>query len=124
MDSKSSILYVDDEEINRYIFEMLLQSTFNVYKADSGQGALEILSENPEIKLVITDWSMPKMDGLSFARKAKSLFKDKKIMMLSAYMKNREIDDAIANGVLKAYFSKPLDRESFLTKTKELGLLN
>ena len=124
MENKKSILYVDDEEINRYIFVMLLESTFNVYQATSGQNALDILSENPDIKLVITDWSMPKMDGLSFARKAKSRFKDKKIMMLSAYVKNREIDEAIDNGTLKAYFSKPLDRESFLNKTKELGLLN
>lgn len=124
METKRAVLYVDDEEINRYIFEMLLQTTFDVYKAESAQQALDLLAENPKIELIITDWSMPSMDGLSFAKKANDLYKDKQIMMLSAYLKNREIDDAIANGTLKAYFSKPLDRESFLTKTKELGLLN
>lgn len=124
MRRKESILYVDDEEINRFIFEMLLESTFNIYQAESGEGALELLSEKPEIDLVITDWNMPKMDGLSFARKAKSLFKNKNIMMLSAYMKTNEIEDALENGVLQAYFAKPLDRQGFISKTRELGLLN
>jgi hypothetical protein len=44
--------------------------------------------------------------------------------MHSAYVKNKEIDEAIENGTLKAYFSKPLDRKSFLDKTRELGLLH
>ena len=120
MEEKQPILYVDDEEINLYIFDMLLNSEFNVIKANSAEQAFDVLETHPEIKLIVTDWSMPAMDGLTFAKKASSQYVDKKIMMLSAYVKSQEIEEAINSGALTDYFSKPLDREMFLEKVKQL----
>ena len=122
MENRQPILYVDDEEINLYIFEMLLNATFVVHKATSAQKAFEILDDHPEIKLVITDWSMPVMDGLTFARKAFEKYDDRKIMMLSAYVKTQEIDEALQDGVLEEYFSKPLDRERFIERVSTMEL--
>lgn len=122
MIERQPILYVDDEEINLYIFDMLLNSTFEVHKAISAEVAFEILGAHPEIKLVITDWSMPSMDGLTFAKKASDRFTDKKFLMLSAYVKSQEIEEAIEHGILEDYFSKPLDRDMFLSKVEQLGL--
>jgi CheY-like chemotaxis protein len=123
MEEKQHILYVDDEEINLYIFDMLLNATFEVHKAESAKVAFEVLKSHPEIQLIITDWSMPEKDGLSFAKEASSIYANKKFVMLSAYVKTQEIDEAIDGGILEAYFSKPLDREKFLNKAKDLGLL-
>ena len=122
MEEKQPILYVDDEEINLYIFDMLLNSVFSVFKANSAEQAFDVLENHPEIKLIVTDWSMPAMDGLTFAKKASSQHPDKKFMMLSAYVKSQEIDEAIKSGILEDYFSKPLDREMFLEKVKCLKL--
>lgn len=120
MQDRQPLLYVDDEEINLYIFDMLLNTSFEVYKATSAQVAFKLLEEYPEIKLIITDWSMPVMDGLTFAKKAAEKYSDKKIMMLSAYVKSPEIEEAIELGVLEEYFSKPLDRDAFIEKISKL----
>lgn len=114
------ILYIDDEEINLYIFEMLLNTTFEVFKASSANQAFSVLDDHPEIKLVVTDWSMPIMDGLTFAREASRRYEDKKIMMLSAYVKSQEIEEAMREGVLEEYFAKPLDREEFIKRINQL----
>ncbi|MFY0627661.1 MAG: response regulator [Reichenbachiella sp.] len=120
MEIRQPILYVDDEEINLYIFDMLLNTSFEVFKAISADVAFEILASHPEIKLIITDWSMPEMDGLTFARKASTKYQDKKFLMLSAYVKSQEIEEAINEGILEDYLSKPLDREMFLNKVQEI----
>ncbi len=122
MEEKQPILYVDDEEINLYIFDMLLNSKFEVHKALSAEQAFDLLENRPEINLIVTDWSMPAMDGLTFAHKASEQYPEKKFMMLSAYVKSQEIDEAISKGVLEEYFSKPLDRELFLEKVKQLEI--
>jgi len=120
--NRQPVLYVDDEEINLYIFDILLNTTFDVHKANSAEVAFEILEAHPEIKLIITDRSMPVMDGLTFAKKATDKYTDKIFMMLSAYVRTKEIDDAIAGGVLRDYLKKPLDRDIFISKVEQLNI--
>ncbi len=122
MDVKVDILYVDDEEPNLYLFDKLLGSKFKVHKAESAASAFEVLALHPEIEWIVTDWRMPGKDGLTFAREASQRYSDKKFMMVSAYIQNKEIDQALAEGLLKAYFPKPLNRDLFLQKVKELGI--
>lgn len=62
MDS-TTILVVDDMEINRVILRELFQQTCTVLEAENGKIALEVLEEHPEIDIVIMDIVMPVMDG-------------------------------------------------------------
>lgn len=123
MIEKTDILYVDDEENNLYLFDLMLRSKFNVHKAGSADQALKFLDSHPEIEWIVTDWRMPGKDGLTFARETVQKYSDKKFIMLSAYIQNNEIDQALAAGVLKAYFPKPLNKDLFLEKAKELGIV-
>ena len=52
---KRKILYVDDEEINLLLFEANLEKKYTVLTAEDGISALEILSENKDIEIVISD---------------------------------------------------------------------
>jgi len=59
-----AVLAVDDSITMRRFFEETLRNyCFTVYVAGDGRRALEIVEEHPEIRLVITDYTMPEMDG-------------------------------------------------------------
>lgn len=68
---ENSILIVEDEqEVRNYLSERL-SKYFNVYIADNGVEALEILNEK-YINIILSDLMMPGMDGLELCRNVKS----------------------------------------------------
>lgn len=67
------ILLADDEPIARTMLEHWLGGWgYAVTSAKDGQAALEALRADPEIRLAIIDWVMPKLDGISVCRKIRS----------------------------------------------------
>jgi CheY-like chemotaxis protein len=62
------ILIVDDHESVRRITKRLIETTgpASVSTASDGQKALELLVDQPDFDLIITDFLMPNMDGNSF----------------------------------------------------------
>jgi CheY-like chemotaxis protein len=61
------VLVVDDEPIMRTLFRRSLQSAgFDVVVAEDGPEGLEKLRQDPEIRLVLLDLNMPRMDGREF----------------------------------------------------------
>jgi CheY-like chemotaxis protein len=64
---RSTILVVDDDDDARELFRQYLGNTFRVIEAIDGADALEKLRQRP-VDLVITDFHMPKMNGLELIR--------------------------------------------------------
>ncbi len=61
----AKILIVDDSITQRqYLHRLLDIHKFQIFEAKNGVDALEVLDQNPDITLVLTDYNMPKMDGL------------------------------------------------------------
>lgn len=108
MESPKTILYVDDELMNRRVFEMSFRRKFNVIVADSGFTALDILRQNA-IDIVISDMKMPELNGLDFIRKAKQEFTMVSYFVLTGYGMTPEIAKAIEEKLILSYFSKPFD---------------
>lgn len=64
------ILIVDDSETVRVQLKKDLESQgYTVIEGVDGIDGLAKLSENPDVKLIITDVNMPKMDGLAMSKK-------------------------------------------------------
>lgn len=64
LNSKTKVLLVDDSNTWRQILKFyLLQQNLCVLTANDGQQALQLLDQNPDVKLLITDYEMPKMNG-------------------------------------------------------------
>lgn len=61
---KNSILIVDDQEINRVLIAELFREEYNIFEAENGKQALEILEKNSDIAAVMLDLIMPVMDGM------------------------------------------------------------
>jgi len=64
------VLVVDDSDSARlHTSNLLTIHQYQVFYAASGKEAIEILSQHPDIKLVIADFSMPDMDGLELTER-------------------------------------------------------
>lgn len=90
---KEKILIVDDVETNREILGEIIRSMGYVpILAESGEMALEIMKES-EPQLILTDISMPGMDGYELCRivKGKEKTKNIPIVFISAFDDPKDI---------------------------------
>jgi len=110
MNKSITVLYVDDELINQFIFQRTFEAYFNILTATSGEEALRTLELNAaSINVVISDMRMPGMDGLTFIKKAKQNFSKLSYYLLTAFSFNEEIDKAVREQIVRSCFSKPYD---------------
>lgn len=107
MKDKSKVLYVDDEPINILLFELNFKKKYTVLTAPDGFKGLEVLDNNTDTLVIITDMKMPGMNGLEFVKKAKEKFPEKKFYILTGFDITDEIKEAIESGLIVEYFSKP-----------------
>ena len=85
MIAPKSILVVDDEPMVANTLRLLLRMKgHQVELADDGEKALA-LYEKGKFDLVVTDFSMPGMDGLELARVIRERVPEQPIIMISAY---------------------------------------
>lgn len=63
------VLLVDDDAAQRMLLTMTLERAgYEVLEAENGQEALDVCKSNPDIRLIITDLSMPVMDGFELIK--------------------------------------------------------
>ena len=60
----AQVLYVDDEDVNLFLFEQMFKDHFPLKTAISGMLALEVLDTTPEIGVIFSDMRMPLMNGI------------------------------------------------------------
>ncbi|KAJ4746970.1 two-component response regulator-like protein [Rhynchospora pubera] len=66
------VLAVDDSLVDRKVITSLLRkSKYRVTAVDSGKRALELLDTEPNVNMIITDYSMPEMTGYELLKKVK-----------------------------------------------------
>lgn len=117
-------LVVDDSRASRSALCRILNTVgFDAVEAEHGEHALEILRADQTIQLLLVDWNMPVMDGLSLV---KAVRKERQWAMLPIVMVSAEVDQKkIARAVLAGadeYVMKPFDRETLITKIQSLGI--
>ncbi len=119
---KYNILYVDDEESNLRIFNLVFRRDYNIFIATSGTEGLKILDKE-KIHLIITDQRMPKMTGVEFLKEVYQRMpcSPPNRMILSGYSKTKDIEEAQDKYLLYKFISKPWD-ENDLKQTMDLAL--
>jgi len=93
----TTILVVDDTEINLNLIESLLSySGYTILTARDGYEALEIMNQQT-IQLLVVDWMMPRMDGIQLIRAVREQFQEpyRYIIMLTG----RQERDAVITGL-------------------------
>ena len=112
------VLVVDDSVTLRRIFSNSLKSAGYDDIVEAGNG-LEGLSNMEGIELVLTDWNMPEMDGITFVKelRSNSLYADIPIVMITTEGAKTEVVEALKMGV-NNYIVKPFDKETLIEKVK------
>jgi two-component system cell cycle sensor histidine kinase/response regulator CckA len=73
----------DDELVRESVAAMLEELCDRVYQASDGVEGLEVPMDHPDIELVVTDISMPRLDGVTFAHRARRLHPALKVLFVS-----------------------------------------
>ncbi len=107
--NKHTLLYIDDEPINLILFATSFNKSFNVLTGNSGTEGLELLNNNSDISIVVTDMKMPEMNGIEFVKKAKDEFQNIIFFILTGFDLTKEISEALNSGLINKYFKKPFD---------------
>ena len=116
MPKEMKVLYVDDEDINLFLFRSTFYQKFEVHTASGGEEALEVLDNEPNVKWVISDMKMPKMNGLEFIKIARERHSGIKFYLLSGFQKSDEIENALSEQLICCYFTKPFQSDVVLNE--------
>jgi response regulator RpfG family c-di-GMP phosphodiesterase len=112
------ILVVDDEEtIREIVCSMLGGAHFQTRQAANGVEALSILESGDEFDLVLSDLMMAEMDGIALLERAKELYPDMPIVMVTTVHDISVALQAIRNGAYD-YLPKPFEREQLLATVR------
>jgi two-component system, NtrC family, response regulator AtoC len=95
--AKPMILIVDDEKTQREGLRAALEDSFDVYLADSAEAATELL-EKERFDVLLTDFRMPKEDGMKLVLRAKSLPRPPVCILMTAYGSEETAVEAIKKG--------------------------
>jgi len=110
LDVSMKILIVEDAKVVRKMAIKILKEIgfTSILEAGDGQIATNVLSDNPDINLIISDWNMPNKDGFSLLQwvRAKKQFDHIPFIMATAQGEKKLIDKAIKAGA-NSYITKP-----------------
>lgn len=106
-----TLLLVDDEEnILAALKRLLRRDGYRIVTAISGAQGLQRLAET-QVDVIVSDQRMPGMTGVEFLRRAKDLCPDTVRMVLSGYTELQSITDAVNEGAIYKFLTKPWDDE-------------
>ena len=110
---KHSILVVDDEPEMLVTLRGLLRKEFEVHTAESGREAIELLQQHP-IHVIMTDQRMPEMTGVELLSRVQGTHPDAIRMVFTGYADIKAVIEAINQGGVFRYLTKPWDPEELL----------
>ena len=110
------ILSVDDELplqtlIKQYFRRKIRSGEYEFLFAQNGKEALELLTQHPDIEIILSDINMPEMDGLTLLSRIHEMGNPaQRVIMVSAYGDMENIRQAMNNGAFD-FATKPIDME-------------
>ncbi|MGK5056373.1 response regulator [Janthinobacterium sp. LB2P49] len=102
-----TLLLVDDEpNILASLKRLLRRDGYHILTANSGQEGLDVLASHA-VDVIVSDQRMPGMLGADFLRKAKLLCPQTIRIMLSGYTELQAVTDAVNEGAIFKFLTKP-----------------
>jgi CheY-like chemotaxis protein len=111
------VLVVEDDASIRTMIVRALGMSYTVFEAEDGQAAIETLAQIPAPACIISDWMMPRVDGVALAKhvRADKQLKWTPVLLLTA--KNHPLD--VVQGInagARHYLAKPFKMKELLEK--------
>lgn len=116
-------LVIDDSRpIRRIESEILKELGFLTTEATNGREGLERLEAGPLPDVVLVDWNMPEMDGLTFIKtvRADPRYTGLVILMVTTETETDQMLRALSAGA-DEYLMKPFQKDGLVDKLRLLG---
>ena len=105
-----TVLYIDDEAVNRQTFKTAFRTAFNVLLAADLSEAWSILQRS-EVHVVISDHCMPGVVGSEVLRQIKVRYPQVRRMLITAHADLQALVDALNQAGVCHYIQKPWEAE-------------
>jgi diguanylate cyclase (GGDEF)-like protein len=116
------IMVVDDSLTSRRLIANLLRNhLYQVIEAGDGEEAIKIVGQHPDIRMIITDYQMPKMDGCQLVRQIRQQVTGRLPIALIGISSTDSPNLSarfIKNGA-NDYLSKPFSTEEFYCRVMQ-----
>lgn len=117
---KIKLFLVDDHKMIREGLKNFLldDEAFEIVgEAEHGKKCLQLLEENNDIDILLTDVNMPEMDGLELVQNVKEKYPNIKIMALTMLGESQHIKKMLAEGAM-GYLLKNCSEQELITGIK------
>ncbi len=107
----ATLLIIEDEERMRRLLELVLkQEGYDLLLAASGEEGIKLLSEHPDLDLILTDLQLGKLSGLDVLEEAKKTRPGIPVLIITGYGTVKSAVEAMRKGAYD-YISKPVDHD-------------
>ncbi len=103
---KKVLILEDEENIRSFVVINLKRAGYDTVEAGTGQQALNLLDENPDVGVAILDIMLPDMDGFEVCRRIRAVNKKMGIIMLTARVQEMDKITGLMTGA-DDYVTKP-----------------
>ncbi len=103
-----SILIVEDEKMVREGLARALSHSYKTYQACNGKEAFEVINNNTDIRIIVSDLKMPELDGIELLEKVKADHNKIEVIFVTAFFSIDSAVDAMKKGAFD-YMTKPVD---------------
>ncbi|ENG7518298.1 diguanylate cyclase [Vibrio harveyi] len=115
-------LVVDDSmTVRRHVVQLLEHQYIQTLHAENGQQAIEVIEQNPDITLVLTDHDMPIKDGITMIRELRQKLDKNQLAILGI---SGSDDHSMTARFLKAgandFLYKPFNQEEFFCRVHQI----
>lgn len=116
---KKILILEDEMSIREYLVINFKRAGFDVVSAATGNEAISLYNENPDIRVAVLDVMLPDINGFEVCRKIREKSKTVGIIMLSA----KDMDEDVLSGFISGaddYMKKPVSTTILLAKVEAL----
>lgn len=116
------VLVIDDEQVTRELLKRILERhNYAVLTAGDGEEGLALIKADPEINIVFTDITMPKLSGIEFLKKVHQFNPKVEVVIMTGHSDVQSSVEAVRHGA-GGYLLKPLQVAEIMSHLKRASI--
>ncbi len=117
------LIVEDDTDMADTCAKLFYRSGYQPVTCENGDNALKTLSQDPSIRIVLTDLQMPGMDGVELLKKIKATSPETEVVIMTGHGTISNAVEALKLGAAD-YITKPFNKEELLNSIEKITKLH